>query len=53
MNYLMHFLRNEDGSSAIEYTFLASLIAMATVVAMGSVGNNLSTKIDVIATALS
>ncbi|MFT4572797.1 MAG: pilus assembly protein Flp/PilA [Hyphomicrobiaceae bacterium] len=53
MNQVVYFLKSEDGGSAIEYTFLASLIAMAAVAAMGSVGTNLSDKISEIAVALS
>ena len=53
MKHLKHFLKSEDGGSLIEYTFLASLIGMAAVASMGSVGTNLSAKLSQIAVALS
>jgi pilus assembly protein Flp/PilA len=35
------FLSNESGATAIEYGLIAALIAVAAIVAMGSVGNKL------------
>ncbi len=36
------FMRSEEGATAIEYGLIAALIAVAAIVAMGSLGNNLS-----------
>lgn len=35
------FIQNESGATAIEYGLIAALIAVAAIVAMGSLGNNL------------
>jgi pilus assembly protein Flp/PilA len=35
------FLNNESGATAIEYGLIAALIAVAAIVAMSSLGNNL------------
>ena len=35
-------IKNEEGATAIEYGLIAALIAVAAIVAMGSLGNNLS-----------
>jgi pilus assembly protein Flp/PilA len=45
-------LRNEDGATAIEYGLIAALIAVAAVTVMGTVGTNLSTTFNTIATKL-
>ncbi len=42
MNALMRIIRCQKGANAIEYALVASLIAIAAIVAMG----NLGTKID-------
>ncbi|HYB99269.1 MAG TPA: Flp family type IVb pilin [Candidatus Limnocylindrales bacterium] len=52
MQAFTKFIGDEEGGTAIEYAFLAALIAMAAVTSMTSVGNNLSAKLDEIATAL-
>jgi pilus assembly protein Flp/PilA len=39
---LRRLVRNESGATAIEYGLIAALIAVAAVVAMGTVGTNLS-----------
>lgn len=36
------FVRNETGASSIEYSIIASLVAVVLVVAFGVVGGNLS-----------
>jgi pilus assembly protein Flp/PilA len=40
---LMKFLRDEDGVTAIEYGLIAGLVAVALVVAVGSMTGGLST----------
>lgn len=47
------FLRDEEGVTAIEYGLIASLIAVVIIVAVTSVGDNLKTVFNAIATALS
>jgi pilus assembly protein Flp/PilA len=42
MTMLKKFLRNESGATAIEYGLIASLIAVAAITAMTTVGTNLS-----------
>ena len=45
-------LKNEDGATAIEYGLIAALIAVAAVTVMGTVGTNLSTTFNTIASKL-
>lgn len=42
MKILSKIMTNEDGATAIEYGLIAALIAIAAIVAMGSLGENLS-----------
>ena len=45
-------LRSEDGATAIEYGLIAALIAVAAVTVMGTVGTNLSSTFNTVATHL-
>lgn len=45
-------LRNDKGAAAIEYALVASLISIAAVAAMGSVGNSLNNSFTNTANAL-
>ena len=45
-------LKNEDGATAIEYGLIAALIAVAAVTVMGTVGTNLSSTFNSVATSL-
>ena len=45
-------LKNEDGATAIEYGLIAALIAVAAVTVMGTVGTNLSSTFQTVATKL-
>ena len=49
MKKLISFLKEEDGVTAIEYGLIAALIAVAIIVAAGTVGTNLDTLFDDIA----
>lgn len=49
---MMSYLRNEKGVTAIEYGLIASLIAVAIIVAVTAVGGALDTTFDTIATNL-
>ena len=42
----------ENGATAIEYGLIAALIAVAAVVVMGTVGTNLSSTFNSVATQL-
>jgi pilus assembly protein Flp/PilA len=44
--------RNSEGATAIEYTLIASLIAVAAIVAMGSVGTKVNTVLSNVASAM-
>jgi pilus assembly protein Flp/PilA len=45
-------LKNESGVTAIEYGLIAALIAVAAVTVMGTVGTNLKTTFNTVATNL-
>jgi pilus assembly protein Flp/PilA len=42
LSILRRLLRNDRGATAIEYTLIASLIAVAAITAMGSVGTKVN-----------
>jgi pilus assembly protein Flp/PilA len=46
MKILRKFMRNEKGATAIEYGLIATLIAIAAITAMSSVGNKLTTTFN-------
>ncbi len=52
MNSVMRFVREEEGATALEYGLLAALIAAAIVTAVTTLGGQLSTTFDGIATDL-
>jgi pilus assembly protein Flp/PilA len=52
MSMLTNLLRNESGATAIEYGLIAALIAVAAVTVMGTVGTNLSSTFNTVATKL-
>lgn len=52
MNKIVRFLKEEDGATAIEYGLIAGLIAVAIIVALTTLGGNLSTMFNDIATKL-
>ncbi len=41
MKMIKKLFKNEEGATAIEYGLIAALIAVAAIVAMGQLGNNL------------
>ncbi|AWN46116.1 Flp family type IVb pilin [Methylobacterium terrae] len=49
---LKRFVSDESGATAIEYGLIATLIALAVIVAAGTVGNNLSKQFTNIAANL-
>ena len=46
---LSEFTRDESGATVVEYGFVAALISIAAIVAMGAVGTSLSDAYDAIA----
>lgn len=49
---VLKLLKNEEGATAIEYGLIAALIAVAAVTVMGTVGTNLSSTFNTVATKL-
>jgi pilus assembly protein Flp/PilA len=47
-----NFLNDESGVTAIEYALIASLIAVAIITAVGTVGTNVSSVFNEIGTTL-
>jgi len=42
LSFLRRILKNNRGATAIEYTLIASLIAVAAITAMGTVGGKVT-----------
>jgi len=49
---LRRFIRNEDGATAIEYALIASLIAVAIITAVSTVGGKVSTVFSEVGNSL-
>lgn len=52
MTMFQRFLKDESGATAIEYGLIASLIAIAIIAVLGTLGTNLSTKFNQVATSI-
>jgi pilus assembly protein Flp/PilA len=50
--FFVKLFHDEDGATAIEYGLIAALIAVAAVTVMGTVGTNLSSTFNTVASAL-
>jgi pilus assembly protein Flp/PilA len=50
MKFFKNLLRNEAGATAIEYGLIAALIAVAAITAMQTLGSQLSTTFNEVAT---
>jgi len=50
--FAREFLMNENGATAIEYGLIVSLIAVVIITAVTTVGTNLRTKFNTVATSL-
>ena len=48
--FLNKFRRDEDGATAIEYGLIAALISVAIITAVTTLGSNVATTFDTIAT---
>jgi len=49
-NFVSRFLKDESGATAIEYGLIAALIAVVLVTALGTLGTNLSSTFNKVAT---
>ena len=49
---LRHFINDQSGVTAIEYGLIASLIAVATIAAVSTLGTNLTTVFTQVAGSL-
>jgi pilus assembly protein Flp/PilA len=49
LNLILHVLRDQDGVTAIEYALIASLISIAAVTVIGTIGTNLSSTFSTVA----
>jgi pilus assembly protein Flp/PilA len=49
---IQNFIRNECGATAIEYGLIAALIAVVIIAAATTLGTNLSTTFNSVATSL-
>jgi pilus assembly protein Flp/PilA len=45
-------MKNDDGATAIEYVLIASLISVAAITAMGTVGHKVSNVLSNVANAM-
>jgi pilus assembly protein Flp/PilA len=52
MRTLVEFVRNESGTTAIEYAFIAAGISVAIVGIVNTLGTQLNTTFTTVATAL-
>jgi pilus assembly protein Flp/PilA len=52
MSGLIRIIRCEKGANAIEYALVASLIAIAAVVAMGNLGTKVDTMLNNVASVM-
>ena len=52
MQLLTSFVRDEGGCTAIEYGLIAALISVVIIGVLATIGTNLSTKFNQIATQL-
>lgn len=52
MQVIRNFIRNESGATAIEYGLIAACISVVILVAIQSVGSNLSSTFNSVAKAL-
>ena len=52
MQRFLKLFRDEQGATAIEYGLIATLIAIAAIAAMGSVGDKLSSTFNNVSTNL-
>jgi pilus assembly protein Flp/PilA len=52
MKHILNFIHNDSGATAIEYALIASLIAVAIITAVSTVGGKVSTVFTEVGNAL-
>ena len=52
LSIFRHLMKNEQGATAIEYTLIASLIAVAAITAMRTVGGKVTNVLTNVANAM-
>jgi pilus assembly protein Flp/PilA len=52
LSIFRNLMKNDRGATAIEYTLIASLIAVAAITAMGSVGGKIQNVLSNVASAM-
>jgi pilus assembly protein Flp/PilA len=52
LSLFRHFMKNDSGATAIEYTLIASLIAVAAITAMRTVGGKVTNVLNNVANAM-
>ena len=52
LSIFRRLMKSEQGATALEYTLIASLIAVAAIAAMGSVGTKVSNVLSNVANAM-
>ena len=52
LSIFRHLMRNDQGATAIEYTLIASLIAVAAIAAMTAVGGKVSNVLGNVSNAM-
>ena len=52
LSFFRNLMKNEVGATAIEYTLIASLIAVAAITAIGSVSGKLQTVLTNVSNAM-
>jgi pilus assembly protein Flp/PilA len=52
MNYLLKFLKDESGATAIEYGLIAAGISVVIIAAVNAIGSSLNAKFDYISNQL-
>ena len=52
LSIFRRLMNNDQGATAIEYTLIASLIAVAAITAMGSVGTKVNGVLSNVASAM-
>jgi pilus assembly protein Flp/PilA len=50
MGIVKRFVKDESGATAVEYGLMVALIAVVIITAVTTLGNNLSTKFNTVAT---
>jgi pilus assembly protein Flp/PilA len=53
MSTIRKFLKDESGATAIEYGLIAALVSVAIIAALSTLGSNLGTTFNTVATNLS